>query len=284
MKEKIFSLLEEFNKETHGRTDYDKDEVFVMSEDSKSFAPLSFLQKNDAEIEGPHSLQKFGFIFSSHSFLENENFDRWYEHQFAKKLTSRFSQSISLLHWPDHKSIFDSVEGVNKCYEFLRRHLILVNGKNLPVQLGEWLGKVIFGLKQVKSTSQRGFDFHLDGKLVEVKVHWADQSSPKGVKIRKSLLDLSDHTIIIYLSRNFLIRDICFLDSDYVRRKFASKGHILFLKDADVSQYFFSKSSKHYQKVVNKTALMKFSRPDFVMKIMGRMEEDHITIPGNEDV
>ena len=64
----------------------------------------------------------------------------------------------------------------------------------------------------------------LDGKRIEVKVHWNDQSSPKGVKIKKSLVELSDYCVIIYLAANLMIREICFLDSEFVLRKFADKG------------------------------------------------------------
>ena len=48
----------------------------------------------------------------------------------------------------------------------LEKNLILNNRKKLPVQLGEWLCKSIFALKQEKTSSQRGFDFFKDGKRV----------------------------------------------------------------------------------------------------------------------
>ena len=47
---------------------------------------------------------------------------------------------------------------MSKCYEEFRKR-ILKNRKKLPVQLGEWLTKSIFGLRQEKTSSQRGFDF-----------------------------------------------------------------------------------------------------------------------------
>ena len=142
-----------------------------------------------------------------------------------------------------------------------------MNGKNLPVQLGEWYAKSIFGLRQVKSTSQRGFDFYIGDERAEVKVHWADHSSPKGVKVRKSMVQLSQYTIVMYVARNFMIREVCFLDSDFILRKFAGKGHTIFLKDSDVGQYFFSRSNKQSDKVVNQTALMKYASPTFAMNL-----------------
>jgi hypothetical protein len=148
-----------------------------------------------------------------------------------------------------------------------------VNGKNLPVQLGEWYAKIIFGLHQVKSSSQRGFDFKTEGgKTVEVRVHWHDMTSPKGVKVKKSLIELSDYCIIMYVSKNFTIRDILFLDSEFVLRKFDAKGHTIFLKDQDVHNYFFSKSDKHYDKVANKMALLQFATPNLAMKIEDRLQ------------
>ncbi|MEX0797950.1 MAG: hypothetical protein WD025_00805, partial [Bacteriovoracaceae bacterium] len=138
----------------------------------------------------------------------------------------------------------------------------------------EWYAKSIFGLQQRKSASQRGFDFYMEGdKKTEVQVHWQDITSPKGVKLKKSLVEMSDYVVIMYIAKNFMIRDILLLDSSFVIRKFGGKGHTLFLKDQDVSGYFFSKSDKHYSKIVNKTALLKFATPKFAMKIDEKMSK-----------
>ena len=51
----------------------------------------------------------------------------------------------------------------------MRKEQIILNGKNLPIQLGEWYAKNIFGLRQEKSSSQRGFDFYLGENRIEVK-------------------------------------------------------------------------------------------------------------------
>ncbi|MBK24169.1 MAG: hypothetical protein CME70_09235 [Halobacteriovorax sp.] len=259
--------IKDFNQETHGSTDYDKDEIYVMGESPNEFAPLKYLVKKIEGISTPRDLLKLGLVHDTYELFEYEHFPQWFEAQFSRKLTRTFSKKISILHLPNNKEIFDSIELVNKCYQTLKAEQILMNGKNLPVQLGEWYAKAIFGLEQRKSASQRGFDFYLEDKRIEVKVHWADISSPKGVKMRKSLVDLSDHCILIYIARNFMIREICFLDSNFIIRKFGGKGHTIFLKDSDVSQYFFSKSDKHYAKVVNKTALMKYSNPQLAMKL-----------------
>jgi len=50
----------------------------------------------------------------------------------------------------------------------------------------------------------------------------------------------------MYVSKNFMIREMLLLDSDFVMRKFAAKGHTIFLKDSDIASYFFSRSNKHY--------------------------------------
>ena len=155
----------------------------------------------------------------------------------------------------------------SRSYETLREKNILINGKNLPVQLGEWYAKCVFGLKQKKSTSQRGFDFLLDNSRVEVKVSWGNTSPAKGVKVKKTLVQLSDLCIVVYLSLNFKIREICILDSDFIIRKISGKGHTIFLKDVDIAQYFFSKSSKHIGKVSNSSGLLRFSTPELAMKI-----------------
>ena len=259
--------IKDFNQETHGSTDYDKDEIYVMGESPNEFAPLKYLIKKIEGLSKSRELLKLGLVHDTYDLFEYEHFPSWFENQFSRKLTRTLSKKISILHLPNNKEVFDSIELVNKCYEVLRAEQILMNGKNLPVQLGEWYAKAIFGLEQRKSASQRGFDFYLEDKRIEVKVHWSDVSSPKGVKMRKSLVDLADHCILIYIARNFMIREIGFLDSSFIVRKFGGKGHTIFLKDSDVSQYFFSKSDKHYMKVANKSALLKYCNPQLAMKL-----------------
>ncbi len=272
MKDKIFELAREFSSESHGSSTNDKEQFFVMGENEETFIPFSQLIKKIPEIKDVKELQSFGFMISAQDFLECSGFEKWFEKQFNKKLFVKEKKNIFLVHFPDQKKIFDAVEVVNDVYENLKIARVIMNGKNLPVQLGEWYAKMIFGLRQVKSSSQRGFDFQFDdGKTVEVKIHWHDATSPKGVKIKKSLAELSDYIIIMYVAKNFMIRDILFLDSDFVLRKFDTKGHTIFLKDGDVSGYFFSRSDKHFDKIVNKSALMKFAAPTLAMKLDGRL-------------
>lgn len=273
LKDKVFELSRKFSETTHGSSDYDKDTVFVQGSTDGEYVPLSYLQKEMPEIENLNVFKTEGFVFSSYDFLEINEFDQWYQTQFNKRLSSKVMKNIGILHLPDQKVIFDTVEVVHQTFQILKDHKILMNGKNLPVQLGEWYSKIIFGLHQIKSSSQRGFDFKTEnGSTVEVKVHWQDATSPKGVKIKKSLAELSDYCIIIYISKNFTIRDILFLDSEFILRKFDVKGHTIFLKDQDVAGYFFSKSDKHFDKVVNKTALLKFASPAFAMKLEDRLK------------
>lgn len=264
-----------FSSSTHGSTDYDKDEFFVMSEDRKDFAPFKYIQKKIPDCKEINSLLKLGFVYDSFELSNNENFPIWFEKQFSKKLLRRDAKKISIVYVPNNKLILDQIGLINRSYEVLSAEQILLNGKNLPTQLGEWYAKCIFGLKQVKSTSQRGFDFVMgDGKRVEIQVEWSDASSPKGVKIKQTLVDLSDYCIIMYVAKNFMIREVCFLDSDFVSRKFSSKGHTIFLKDSDVSSYFFSKSSKHFDKIINPITFLKYSSPNLAMKLSEKLSAE----------
>lgn len=273
LKDKVYELAQKFSGATHGSSDYDKDTVFVRGSNDREYVPFSYVQKELPEINEISQLKAEGFVFSSYDFLEVSEFDLWYQNQFNKRLASKSMKNIGILHLPDQKAIFDTVEVVHHTFQILKDHKVLVNGKNLPIQLGEWYSKIIFGLHQIKSSSQRGFDFKTEhGSTVEVKVHWHDMTSPKGVKIKKSLAELSDYCIIMYISKNFTIRDILFLDSEFILRKFDTKGHTIFLKDQDVAGYFFSKSDKHYDKVVNKTALLKFASPTLAMKLEDRLK------------
>ncbi len=273
LKEKVYELAQKFSGSTHGSSDYDKDSIFVRGSTDKEYVPYSYLQKELPQIDGIYNLKSEGFVFSSYDFLEINDFDHWYQNQFNKRLSSKVMKNLGILHLPDQKSIFDTVEVVHQTFQILKDHKVLMNGKNLPIQLGEWYSKIIFGLHQIKSSSQRGFDFKTEeGKVVEVKVHWHDSTSPKGVKIKKSLAELSDYCIIMYVAKNFTIRDILFLDSEFILRKFDTKGHTIFLKDQDVAGYFFSKSDKHFDKVVNKTALLKFASPTLAMRLEDRLK------------
>jgi len=273
LKDKVFELSQKFSGTTHGSSDYDKDTIFVQGGSDREYVPFSFLQKEMPEIDGINKLKTEGFVFSSYDFLEINEFDHWYLNQFNKRLSSKIMKNIGILHLPDQKAIFDTVEVVHQTFQILKEHKVLMNGKNLPIQLGEWYSKIIFGLHQIKSSSQRGFDFKTEnGSTVEVKVHWHDATSPKGVKIKKSLAELSDFCIIMYIAKNFTIRDILFLDSEFILRKFDTKGHTIFLKDQDVAGYFFSKSDKHFDKVVNKTALLKFASPMLAVKLEDRLK------------
>ena len=272
MKNLVDECAREFSASTHGSTDFDKEELFVKGDADDEFVPMGYLLKKHPEASGLGTLQAEGYVYSSCDYLELDEFDSWYQKQFNKKLSAKTKKSIGIIHFPDTKKIFEAVEIVDQVYRILKAHKVLINGKNLPVQLGEWYSKSIFGLKQIKSSSQRGFDFEMeDGKKVEVKVHWHDFTSPKGVKVKKSLVELSDYTVVIYIAKNFTIRDILLLDSDFVLRKFGGKGHTIFLKDSDVSTYFFSKSNKHYDKIRNKSALLKFSSANLAMKIDEKM-------------
>lgn len=273
LKAKVYELARTFSGSTHGRSDYDKDTIFVRGQKDQEYVPFSFLQKEDNDFSSLNALKSEGFVYSSYDFLELPDFEEWYQKQFNKRLSSKVMKNIGVLHLPDQKAIFDTVEIVHQTFQILKEHKVLMNGKNLPIQLGEWYAKIIFGLHQIKSSSQRGFDFKTEnGSTVEVKVHWHDLTSPKGVKLKKSLAELSDYCIIMYISKNFTIRDILFLDSEFVLRKFDTKGHTIFLKDQDVAAYFFSKSDKHFDKVVNKTALLKFASPSFAIKLEDRLK------------
>ena len=268
MEKLIYEAAKEFSSQSHGSTDLFKERFFVRGSNDEEYVPLSQLEKKMDNVSSKQDLLSMGFVCSSLDFLELRTFESWWQNQFNKKLLQKDKKDIHIIHLPDTKKIFDAVEIVNQVYQILKDHKVLVNGKNLPIQLGEWYSKSIFGLEQKKTSSQRGFDFYTDeNKKVEVKVHWQDITSPKGVKLKKSLVEMSDYVVIMYVAKNFMIRDVLFLDSDFVLRKFGGKGHTLFLKDGDVSGYFFSKSDKHYSKIINKTALLKFATPNFAMKI-----------------
>jgi hypothetical protein len=266
--ETLLKEVEEFNKQTHGSTNYHEDIYYIKRPDVNEYAPLGYMLKK-TDITGLNDVLRHGFVCESLELIEREEFHNWFEHQFSRKLKRAQARQILIVSVPENSKILDAIETVFRGYEIFKNNAVILNGKNLPTQLGEWYAKCIFGLRQTKSTSQRGFDFYSGENRVEVKVHWSDTSSPKGVKLRKSLVELSDFVIVIYIANNFMIREVCLLDSDFVIRKFSSKGHTIFLKDNDISDYFFSKSDKHLDKVVNSNALLKFATPSLALKLSG---------------
>ena len=268
MKDAIFAIAKEFSGISHGSSSYDSEVLFVMGEHESEFVPLSYIIKKMITITTMRDLQINGFMFSSASFLDLESFNEWYKKQFGKKFTQKHYSQMGILHFPHEQKILSIVDEVSKCYGALKAEHVINNGKNLPVQLAEWYAKLIFGLQQVKSTSQRGFDFYSDdGRKIEVMVDWNDRSSPKGAKLKKALVEISDCCIIIYINSMFLIRDILFLDSEFIMRKYSDKGHTIFLKDSVVSEYFFSVSSKHHDKIISKNTLLNFSAPALKAKL-----------------
>lgn len=268
MKEQIFSLAEEFSQNSHGSSAYDSDNVFVMGRVADHYVPLSYLVKKISDKITIQYLHELDFIYSSADFLDDEQFQEWFKKQFGKKLTTKQSHQIGILHLPNETLIRSTIDQVSQCYKLLKTEHVINNGKNLPVQLAEWYSKIIFGLRQVKSTSQRGFDFfNSDHKRVEVMVDWNDRSSPKGAKLKKSLVELSDYCIVMYITTNFLVRDIVYLDSSFIMRKFSDKGHTIFLKDNSIGEYFFSVSAKHHDKLVSRSAILRFAAPAFKAKL-----------------
>lgn len=272
VKKQVFNHARQFSSEPHGTTNYGEDSIYIMGEKNGHYVPLSYLIKHCDLVSDVSDLQREGFLFSSLHYLETSDFFPWYKSQFGRKLTIKKGKEVGVVYFPNQKEILNAITITDKAFEIFKEQNVLMNGKNLPIQLGEWYAKSIFGLRQIKSSSQRGFDFYDNfNKRVEVTVHWNDFSSPKGVKVKKSLLELSDYSIVMYVSKNFMIRDILLLDSNYILRKFEAKGHTIFLKDEDVSKYFFSVSSKHFDKVINKMMLMKFASPTLVMKLADRL-------------
>ena len=263
---KIHACIGTFSKEA-ANASYARERTFVQGNEPGRYAPLKFLSKKIDDLGGVDGLLRAGMVYDSLAPFLDGAFTDWYQDHFSQKPTPKVLRNISVLHEPNVKLMVDSIDMVNKSYSILRREHIVTNGKNLPVQLGEWYAKSIFGLEQRKSTSQRGFDFFLKDSKVEVKVHWSERPLVKGLKVRKSLVDLSEYTIIVYLAKDLKIKEICFFDSGFIMRKFADKGHTIFLKDEDISHYFFSRSSKHIDKVVNRSLLVRFSSSHFAMQL-----------------
>ncbi len=266
----ILSLIQEFNQKVHDGAKHGEDDLFVQGEMEDAYAPMTYLKKKCPLLKTEKDLLKIGFFFGPNEVGQNSTFAHWYEKRFQKLLPSSIQKKMQFLFPIQQEEMQRPLQLINEQYEWLKKNRILINSKDLPTQLGEWFAKSIFGLRHCKSMSQRGFDFELDGKKVEVFVHWKlsnqAKSSLKGMKIKKTDLNLYDFCILIYLTPDLLIKDLCFLDSSYIQRKFSTKGHSLFIQEEDIRMYFFGKSPKHYDKILNEKTLLTFASSHFLSK------------------
>ena len=71
--------IEDFNKETHGSTDYDKDEIYVMGESPSVFTPLKYLIKKIEGLSSARDLLKLGLVHDTYDLFEYDHFPKWFE-------------------------------------------------------------------------------------------------------------------------------------------------------------------------------------------------------------
>jgi hypothetical protein len=125
----LYDLIESFSKETHGSTDYHKEVVFVKGRCPGEYAPFKFLSKKLEWLTSGDQLINKGFVYEAHDLTAFEDFESYYEKQFARKLARSQAKEINYILMPDNKSIFDSVESIDKNYKVLRDAHIILNGK-----------------------------------------------------------------------------------------------------------------------------------------------------------
>ena len=118
--ESLYREIEVFSKEQHGSTNYYKEEVFVKGQSDGLYAPLKYLDKKSESAVSRTFLYKEGFVCDAYDLYDREDFCKWYEGQFSRKLKRSDAKRINIIYMPDNKSIFDAIELVNKCYEILR--------------------------------------------------------------------------------------------------------------------------------------------------------------------
>ena len=94
MKNLLDEIAKDFSSQSHGSSDYGKDEVYVRGDGDEFFVPHSYLQKKHAGNSDLEKLQSEGYVLSSLDFLELDQFDVWYKTQFNKKLTQKQKKAI----------------------------------------------------------------------------------------------------------------------------------------------------------------------------------------------
>ena len=135
MKELIDGLAEEFSSQSHGSSDYWKETQFIRGENDTKFLPLNYALKKSDQIKNIAELQSSGYVISSLDFLGLESFSDWFQNVFNRKLYQKDKKSILIIHHPDQKKIFEAIEIVDQVFKILQDHKVLINGKNIPVQI-----------------------------------------------------------------------------------------------------------------------------------------------------
>ena len=69
--DEIFGFVSDFSKESHGKTDYYKNELFIMGVEP-SFAPLTFVQKSMPELEVVKLQKEYGTYKETSPLLADE--------------------------------------------------------------------------------------------------------------------------------------------------------------------------------------------------------------------
>ena len=77
MKNRIDEIISDFCSESHGSSDYWKDNFYVRGKDDNEFIPFRAVVKKDDSINEIAQLQKEGYVMSSLNYLELKSFDDW---------------------------------------------------------------------------------------------------------------------------------------------------------------------------------------------------------------
>ena len=233
-------------------------DVFVQCpKGSSRYAPFRALSCTDW-----CELLKIGYVCESHCLERFTDFQNWFEERYQCPV-----KGVYLLTIPQDTKVHNAAAMLMKAHQMLMGDCIVFNTKDIPVQIAEWYAKSIFGLVQCSSHCQRGFRFYRRDIAVEVKVAWGEETSVRGVKIEKRALARSEYCIIIYLADSFMIQDICIMDAKFILKKWENKGEFVFLREEQISKYFFSRSSLHKKAVQNVSRLLQFSTPTFAKRM-----------------
>jgi hypothetical protein len=260
----ITELISLYSSGSHGIS---KEKIFVANPSKNEFAPLGLILK---KIDGLHEVEdlvRIGYSYLSIEIDDYPAFNEWFFKQFSLKLTGKLKKDLYVLYPSDDQIVLNTLSKMDFLYQILHKEKVLLNNKHLTTQLGEWYARAIFGIIPKKSISVRGFDFFLENIPVEIKVAWPEKTSPKGIRILKSSMENSTFLIIIYLTRNFLIRDILFLDSKQYLFNLDVRGETIFVKESSIKKFLFSKSDYFFDRVVNSNALLKFATPTLAIKL-----------------
>jgi hypothetical protein len=96
------------------------------------------------------------------------------------------------------------------------RKLGVIRSERLIGEIGEWIGKSIFGGESAESSSQKGYDLVIDGKKYQVKAHAKGENNNARWTEFKYEKGQFDYLVIIVMCSDLYLKEVYCIDEETV--------------------------------------------------------------------